>query len=129
LPTRTICPTTVKNVINRIFVPNKKGLMIENSKIIEIVNKIVLNLNPEKIFLFESCASGNPNSASDLDLIIIQVSKLPNYNRVSEIRRLIIGSMIHIDFIICTPFEYEEGIKSSFLYNAIKTSKLLYKHI
>jgi hypothetical protein len=61
--------------------------MIENSEIIEIVNKIVFNVNPEKIFLSKSSASGNTNRESDSDLLLIQVSKLPSYKRVLEINK------------------------------------------
>ena len=105
--------------------------MIENSKINEIVNKIAINFNPEKIFLFGSYASGNPNRESDLDLLIIQESKLPRYKRVFEIRKLLIGSMIPMDIIVYTPdeFENEKEVKFSFINNAIKTSKLLYERI
>lgn len=105
--------------------------MIENSKIIEIVNKIALNFNPEKIFLFGSYASDNPTRDSDLDLLIIQSSKLPRHKRVFEIRKSLIGSMIPLDIIVYTPeeFENEKEIKFSFINNAIKTSKLLYERI
>ncbi len=105
--------------------------MIENSKINEIVNKIALNFNPEKIFLFGSYATGKPNRESDLDLLIIQESKLPRYKRVFEIRKLLIGSMIPMDIIVYTPdeFENEKEVKFSFINNAIKTSKLLYERI
>jgi predicted nucleotidyltransferase len=109
----------------------KKGFMIENSKIIEIVNKIALNFNPEKIFLFGSYASDNPTRDSDLDLLIIQSSKLPRHKRVFEIRKSLIGSMIPLDIIVYTPeeFENEKEIKFSFINNSIKTSKLLYERI
>ena len=105
--------------------------MIENSKINEIVNKIALNFNPEKIFLFGSYASESPNRDSDLDLLIIQNSKLPRHKRVFEIRKSLIGSMIPLDIIVYTPeeFESEKEIKFSFINNAIKTSKLLYERI
>jgi hypothetical protein len=101
------------------------------SKIIEIVNKIILKFNPEKIFLCDFQRSVDPNSKSDLDLLIIQVSVLPSYRRVSELRRLIIGCMIHIDWIVCTPdkVEYEEELNSSFLNKTIKKSKLIYERI
>jgi len=103
--------------------------MIENSKIIEIVNKIVLNFKPEKIFLVESHDSGNSNSKSNRDLLIIHVSILPSYGRVSELKRLIFGCGVQIDFIVRTPYkpEYEEELNSSFTNNPIKTSKLLYE--
>jgi predicted nucleotidyltransferase len=105
--------------------------MIENSKINEIVNKIALNFNPDKIFLFGSYASGSPNRDSDLDLLIIQNSKLPRHRRVFEIRKSLIGSMIPLDIIVYTPeeFESEKDNKFSFINHAIKTSKLLYERI
>ena len=105
--------------------------MIEDSKINEIVNKIALNFNPEKIFLFGSYALGNPDADSDLDLLIIRYSTQPRHKRVFEIRKSLIGSMIPLDIIVYTPeeFESEKGIKFSFINNAIKTSKLLYERI
>jgi uncharacterized protein len=105
--------------------------MIENSKINEIVNKIALNFNPEKIFLFGSYGSDSPDHDSDLDLLIIQNSKLPRHRRVFEIRKSLVGSMIPLDIIVYTPeeFEIEKEIKFSFINNAIKTSKLLYERI
>jgi len=105
--------------------------MIEKSKINEIVNRIALTFNPEKIFLFGSYASGNPTLDSDLDLLIIQNSKLPRHKRVFEIRKSLIGSMIPLDIIVYTPeeFESEKEIRYSFINNAIKTSKLLYERI
>ena len=105
--------------------------MIANSEIIDVVNKIALNFNPEKIFLFGSYASGTPDRDSDLDLLIIQNSKLPRHKRVFEIRKSLIGSMIPLDIIVYTPeeFESEKEIRFSFINSAIKSSKLLYERI
>jgi len=105
--------------------------MIANSEINDIVNKIALNFNPEKIFLFGSYASGTPDRDSDLDLLIIQNSKLPRHKRVFEIRKSLIGSMIPLDIIVYTPeeFESEKDIRFSFINSAIKSAKLLYERI
>jgi hypothetical protein len=100
--------------------------MIEISEIIEIVNKIILNVNPEKIFL--SYSSGNTNLKSDKDLLLIQVSKLPNYKRVSEIKRLIWSTKpIHIIIFTHDKLGDGEELQSSTLNNTVKTSKLLYE--
>ena len=103
--------------------------MITESKINKIVYKIAVNFNPEKIILFGSYASSNPNKDSDLDLLIIRDSNLPRHQRGFEIRKSLIGSMIPMDIIIYTPNEYEneKNIKFSFIHNALKTSKLLYE--
>ena len=65
--------------------------MIENSNINEIVSKIALTFNPDKIILFGSFAKGDHNEDSDLDLIIVKESDLPKHKRGIEIRRLFYG--------------------------------------
>jgi len=107
----------------------KPQLMIENSKINEIVDKIALRFNPDKIFLFGSYASGNPGLDSDLDLLIIQESDQPRHYRGFEIRKSLIGSGVPMDIIVYTPseFESEKNTKFSFIHSAIKTSKVLYE--
>jgi predicted nucleotidyltransferase len=103
--------------------------MIDNNKIDEVVNKIALRFNPDKIILFGSYASGNPTNDSDVDLIIIQDTDLPKHKRSFDIQKLLIGSMIPIDILVYTKkeFENERNDKYSFLFKAIKTSKLLYE--
>lgn len=52
-----------------------------------IIQKIISAINPEKIILFGSCAKGNHNSNSDLDIaVIVKVSKEPQYRRAVPIR-------------------------------------------
>jgi predicted nucleotidyltransferase len=46
--------------------------MLETNKIDDIVNRIAVKFNPDKIILFGSYAAGNPNSDSDVDLLVIK---------------------------------------------------------
>ena len=103
--------------------------MIEAAKINEITNRIATKFDPDKIILFGSYASGNPNKDSDLDLLIIQDSNLPRHLRGFEIYKSLIGSMIPIDILVYTnkEFEQEKDEKYSFINSAIKTSKILYE--
>lgn len=103
--------------------------MIANEQIKDISMKIVNNINPEKIILFGSYANGNNNEDSDLDLIIVKQSNLPKHKRGIEIRRLFYGLLIPMDLKIYTPEEYNNELnnKYSFLYTAIKGSKILYE--
>jgi predicted nucleotidyltransferase len=103
--------------------------MIETTKINEIVNRIAIRFNPDKIILFGSYASGNPNNDSDLDLLIIKDTNLPRHRRSFDIQKSLIGSMIPLDILVYTTKEFEQGKKekSSFLFSAIKTSKILYE--
>ncbi len=103
--------------------------MIELKKINEIVARIVLKFNPDKIILFGSYASGTANNDSDVDLLVIQNTDLPRHKRSFDIQKLLIGSMIPMDILVYTntEFEKEKNEKSSFLNSAIKTSKILYE--
>src|SRR3989339_875512 len=103
--------------------------MIGPDKISEIVNKIALGYNPEKIILFGSYASGNPNEDNDLDLFVIKDTDLPRPQRTVQVRKMIYGSMIPIDLIVYTPKEIDESKenKFGFVYEVLNTGKTLYE--
>jgi uncharacterized protein len=103
--------------------------MIEEAKIEDIIFRIATKFNPDKIILFGSYATGNPNIDSDLDLLIIKDSNLPRHKRSFEIQKSLIGSRIPMDIIVYTnkEFEKERKEKYSFLNSAIKISKVLYE--
>lgn len=103
--------------------------MIETKKIDDIVNRIAIKFNPDKIILFGSYASGTPNNDSDLDLLIIKDTDLPPHRRSFDIQKLLKGSMVPMDILVYTnkEFEQEQKERYSFLSNAIKTSKILYE--
>jgi predicted nucleotidyltransferase len=103
--------------------------MIETKKIDDIVNRIAAKFNPDKIILFGSYAAGNPNSDSDIDLLVIKDTDLPRHKRSFDIQKFLIGSMIPMDILVYTAkeFEQEKNERSSFLFSAIKTSKILYE--
>lgn len=103
--------------------------MKNNTKIFQIVEKIVNNYDPEKILLFGSYAKGNADIDSDLDLIIIKNTKTPKHKRGREIRKYLYGSLLPIDLKVYTPDEFENEINSnySFLNSVIKDIKSLYE--
>ena len=103
--------------------------MIDTNKINEVVAGIADKFNPDKIILFGSYASGNPNKDSDLDLLIIQDTDLPMHKRGLDIRLSLIGTMIPIDVLVYTKTEFDEekNKRYSFLNSAIKNSKILYE--
>ena len=103
--------------------------MIDTEQIQDITSRIIANCDPDKIILFGSYANGNFNDDSDLDLIIIKNSELPKHRRGLEIRRLFYGLTIPMDLKIYTPIEYDQELqnKYSFIFSAIKNSKILYE--
>ena len=102
--------------------------MITNLQIEEIKEKIAEAYKPEKIYLFGSYASGFPNQDSDLDLIIVKETNLPKHKRGCEVRKFLFGVKVPMDLKVYTPAEFESGKNNqySFLYSAMKGSKLLY---
>jgi predicted nucleotidyltransferase len=103
--------------------------MIDKDKISEIVKKIASGYNPDKIILFGSYASGNPNDDSDLDLFVIKDTDLPRPQRTVQVRKMLYGSMIPIDLIVYTPKEIDESKENrfSFVYEVLNTGKTLYE--
>jgi uncharacterized protein len=103
--------------------------MIAKDKIAEIIKKIAIGYNPDKIILFGSYAIGNSNDDSDLDLFIIKDSDLPRPQRTAQVRKMLYGSMIPMDLIVYTPEEIEEskGNKFSFVFKVLNTGKTLYE--
>jgi predicted nucleotidyltransferase len=103
--------------------------MIEARQINEISMRIASKIDPDKIILFGSYAKGNFNSDSDLDIIVVKQSDLPRHKRALEIRKLFYRLLIPIDFKFYTPEEFNKDRhnKYSFLYSALKNSKVLYE--
>jgi uncharacterized protein len=103
--------------------------MIEARQINDIVNKIALNYNPDKIILFGSYANGNFSDNSDLDFILVKDTNMPKHKRGIEVRRLFYGLPIPMDFKIYTTSEFIKELSNqySFLTSAIKGSKILYE--
>jgi len=102
--------------------------MISQEKINEAINRIVKNINPEKIILFGSYASGNPSEDSDLDILVIKEMKMARYKRSREVKKYLRGIKIPIDVIVYTKKEIKEweDTKTAFIKQAIKQGKLLY---
>lgn len=103
--------------------------MISNKKITEIVNKLAIGYDPEKIILFGSYAYGKPNENSDLDLFIIKNSDLPRPERTVQARKTIFGALIPIDLIVFTPNEINEAKNNqfSFVNKVLSSGKTLYE--
>ena len=98
-----------------------------NKEIRRFIKKLRIKINPEKIILFGSFATGNYWKRSDYDFIIVS-SKFEGMHwlkRFSEIVKLW-DSMSDIDILPYTPKEFEEKSKtSSVVRSALKHGKLI----
>lgn len=102
--------------------------MITKEQIENIVQKIVVNVNPQKVILFGSYAYGQPDGNSDLDLLVIQDTDVPRYKREREIRKYLRGTQIPIDIVVYTQNEIDEwkDTKSAFISQIIEKGKVLH---
>lgn len=99
-------------------------------KIPEIKEKIVKEINPEKIILFGSYAWGKPTDDSDVDLFIIQKSKEPRRARQIYLRKKLYEIGVPTDLLVYTPEELERrmSIRDVFMRKILRDGKILYDY-
>jgi predicted nucleotidyltransferase len=89
-------------------IKTRKGL-IPRAEIRRVVERIVRDFDPHRVYLFGSYAYGRPHRDSDIDLLII----MPAKNTINQ------GARIHyaadapfaLDVIVRTPRELERGLQ------------------
>lgn len=104
--------------------------MIANleKEIESITEQIIKKYKPDRIILFGSAASGNPNSDSDADFLIIKKdTPYLGADRIRELSRLIARN-IAVDFLVYRPDEFEKRVRMGdpFLKTITKEGKILY---
>jgi predicted nucleotidyltransferase len=69
----------------------------------DVVRRILSAGAPLRIVLFGSRARGQAHPNSDLDLLIIEESDLPRYQRAARYLRALVGAFPAKDVIVWTP--------------------------
>ena len=92
------------------------------------IQKIVRELNPEKIVLFGSYAYGMPNPDSDVDLLVIMQTNASLKERSWAVSRLLLPRPFPVDILVKTPEEVEKalGAKDFFLEEILTRGQVLY---
>jgi len=100
-----------------------------NNQIQKITDKIKKEIKPEKIILFGSFAWGEPHEDSDLDLFVIEKSKLSKRKRQINIRRLFLDFEMPADALSFTPEEINARKKKNdlFIIDVLTKGKVLYE--
>lgn len=93
------------------------------------IQKIVEELNPEKIILFGSYAYGSPNPHSDVDLLIVMKTRATLKERSWAVSRLLLPRPFPVDIIVKTPKEIDDALKSNdfFVEEILSRGKVLYE--
>jgi len=105
---------------------NKADINSTLSKMVEKMRRVGA---PEKIILFGSCARGDANPNSDIDLLIIEHSDLPRYKRAARYRRAVEGMFMAKDIVVWSPEEVEEwgAVPNAFVTTALREGQVLYE--
>ncbi len=93
-----------------------------------IIQKIIENINPEKIILFGSFVSGEATPDSDIDLLIILNTHLPAAERQRLVSRLLYPRIAPMDIIVKTPAEIQSAqqMVDPFIREILRDGVLLY---
>lgn len=104
-------------------------LQVTEEILAEIVRRIVTTLAPEKIILFGSYAYGAPVPDSDVDLLIIQKTKLRRVERTVVISELILPRPFPLDILVKTPTEIQEALRNNdpFVKEILSRGRILYE--
>jgi uncharacterized protein len=84
---------------------NQNTFLLNESFIAEMVQRICSAGNPIRIILFGSHARGDAHPDSDLDLLIVENSTLPRFQRPSQYRTALRGFHPSKDILVWTPDE------------------------
>lgn len=98
-----------------------------------IVQAIVEEVEPRRIYLFGSYARGNQTAESDVDLLIVEDERFgPDRNRWSELKRIrkaLRSFRIPKDVLVYSQDEFEkwEDCVNHVIAHAVREGKLLYE--
>jgi predicted nucleotidyltransferase len=95
-----------------------------------IAQVLAREYQPERIILFGSYAYGQPDRASDIDLLIVKQTDLPFHKRWAEVCRIVSDLRRGIPFspFVITPKELEQrlALRDPFFQEILEKGKTLY---
>ncbi len=94
----------------------------------EVVRRVLLVGSPHKIVVFGSRARGDARPDSDLDLLVIEDSDLPRFQRSPRYYHALAGLFPAKDIVVYTPEEVKEwsDVPNAFVTAALRDGRVLY---
>ena len=84
---------------------NRKKLL--NQELKRYIRLLIKHGSPEKLILFGTLAQGELHEWSDIDLVVVEETDLPFYQRLRKIRELI-QPQVGLDIVVYTPEEFDQ---------------------
>ncbi len=89
---------------SQLLMERRKQLQLELARYLCL---LTTHGSPEKIILFGSLAAGKLHRWSDIDLLIVEKTTLPFFQRLHQ-KRLLLQPTVGTDILIYTPEEFEQ---------------------
>ena len=102
--------------------------MLTDAEIGALVSDIVALLNPHRVVLFGSYAKGRATATSDLDILVILDTALPQGSRAALMAPVIAGYSVPIDAHVYAPREAEVlgAVEHTFMHSIQRTGRVVY---
>ena len=88
----------------RQFSAERKNLLIQEMD--RCVRLLIRHGSPEKVILFGTLAKGSVHEWSDIDLVVVERTDLPFFQRIKKARKLL-QPKVGMDIMVYTPEEFE----------------------
>lgn len=82
--------------------------MLTQTKIDEIVDRVIKIGHPKFIYIFGSYVYGDPNENSDLDLLVVKSHVLNKRQELLDLKRSLISEDYSLDLLLYSEDEFEE---------------------
>jgi predicted nucleotidyltransferase len=95
----------------------------------EIIKRLTESINPEKIYLFGSYATGKANQDSDVDLLAVVPDTERSLREIAiEGRKSLWDIQMPFDLIVCSKYQFERfrNVKNSIMNEAFCFGRIVY---
>jgi len=107
--------------------PKRKQLL--DQELARYVRLLTEHGDPEKVILFGSLAGGQVHEWSDIDLIVVEKTALPFFQRLRKVRRLL-QPKVGVDIMVYTPEEFAQlcAHRPFFRDEIVAKGEVVYEH-
>ncbi len=107
--------------------PRNGGRSLDDATLDEIVQRIVVASQPEKVILFGSAARGEMGPHSDVDLLVIKQCE-NNWDVMGDIYEELYGVAAAVDVVVVTPGDVERyrDVHAFVIKPALREGRVVY---
>jgi len=104
-------------------------IVVNQDLVADIVRRIVVTAQPQKIILFGSRARGDARADSDFDVLVIKESNEPRYRRSVPLYVALADVPAEVEVLVYTPEEVEEWrqVPQAFVTTAVREGTTIYE--